>query len=68
MDILPTESRRPRDKAGKRGQPSQQEQVLDKFGVNQAEQERLFEVRRSFQTSLNKLSSNTTKEIVSGLS
>ena len=52
----------------KRHQPSQQEQAIaDKFGLNQQEQERLFQIRKNFQVSLNKLSSNDTKEIVSNL-
>ena len=37
--------------------------VNDKFGLNQQEQERLFQIRKTFQVSLNKLSSNDTKEI-----
>lgn len=49
----------------KRNQPTQQQQIdiTDKFGLNQAEQERLFQIRKSFQVALNKLSSNDTKEI-----
>ncbi len=49
----------------KRGQPTQQPpvDVNDKFGLNQQEQDRLFQIRKSFQVSLNKLSSNDTKEI-----
>jgi hypothetical protein len=52
--------------ARKRNQPSQQENaVMEKFNVNQEEQKRLFQVRKDFQTSLNKLSNNETKERVS---
>ena len=47
----------------KRGQPNQQE-ATEKFNVNLMEQERLFTMRKNFQTSLNKLSHNDTKEIV----
>lgn len=52
----------------KRNQPTQQSDSVDKFGVNQAEQERLFQIRKSFQVSLNKLSHNDTKEVVSAFS
>ena len=48
----------------KRGQPTQQPDINDKFGLNQAEQERLFQIRKSFQVALNRLSSNDTKEVV----
>lgn len=47
----------------KRQQPTQTDTSSQLLTVNQIEQERLFRIRKEFQTSLNKLNSNETKMI-----